>query len=181
MKIAFTGTHGTGKTTLTHDVAGALKKKGYDIGIVTEVARNCPFPVNENTTENSQLWISLNMINKELEAQQKYEYVICNRSILCAYAYTSNILTKVTKPEIFKNLFEYWINTYDVLLYTPIRYKLQKDFIRSGSEEFQRTIDDIIKKILNKNDIKFFEVPQEDNINFIVTLFENQLKKNNLI
>ena len=181
MKIAFTGTHGTGKTTLTHDVAAALKKKGYDIGIVTEIARNCPFPVNENTTEKSQLWIYLNMINRELEIQQKYEHLICNRSTLDVYAYTLNILNKLSKPEFFKNLFEYWINTYNILLYTPIKYKLQKDFIRSDNEEFRIRIDDIIKRILNENDIKFFEVPEKDNIDFIVTLFEDKLKKNNLI
>lgn len=174
MKIAFTGTHGTGKTTLTYDVSAALKKKSYDVGTVTEIARNCPFPINEDTTEESQLWISLNMINKELEAQQKYKHIICNRNILDAYAYTLNILNN---SQFFKNLFEYWIKTYDILIYTPIKYKLQKDFVRSGSEEFQVRIDDIIKRILNENSIKFFEIPEKDSIDFVIALFEDRVKK----
>jgi len=177
MKIAFTGTHGTGKTTLTYDVSAALKKKSYDVGTVTEIARNCPFPINEDTTEESQLWISLNMINKELEAQQKYKHIICNRSLLDAYAYTLNILPKVNKPGIFSYLFDYWVKTYDLLLYAPIRYGLQRDMIRSSDKEFQIKIDDIVKRILNKHRIEFFEIPEKDSIDFIIALFQSKLKK----
>ena len=174
MKIAFIGTHGTGKTTLAYDVAGVLKKKGYDVEVVTSIARSSPFPINENSTEKSQLWISLSMINKELEIQKTCEHIVCARSILDAYAYTLNILNN---SQFFKNLFEYWIKTYDILIYTPIRYKLEKDFVRSDNKEFQIKIDNIIKKILNENNIKFSELPEQDSINFVVKLFEDKLKK----
>src|SRR3989344_507080 len=172
MKIAFTGTHGTGKTTLTHDLVAALKKKGYDVGLVSPVARNCPFPINENSTEESQLWISLAMINKELETKKQYKYIMCNRSILDVYAYTFNI---IGHNNFFKNLFEYWIKTYDMLVYVPIRFELKRDLARSDNVEFQKRIDTIIKKILDENNIKFYELPEKDSLDFIVALFESKL------
>lgn len=55
MKIALIGTHGTGKTTLAYDIISKLKKKGIDADFLGEVARICPFPINEQTTKKSQI------------------------------------------------------------------------------------------------------------------------------
>ena len=58
MKLALVGTHGVGKTTSpTKLVQSALKKADYNVELVTEVARRSPFPVNEGTTLEGQLWI----------------------------------------------------------------------------------------------------------------------------
>ncbi|MFW6282422.1 MAG: hypothetical protein ACOC1P_00005, partial [Minisyncoccales bacterium] len=70
MKIAFLGTHGTGKTTLAHDLVTKLKKQGIDAGFLSEIARKCPFPLNEERTKKSQIWIILNQIIAEIEAEE---------------------------------------------------------------------------------------------------------------
>ena len=67
MKIALIGTHGTGKTTIAHELVAKLKKQKINADFLGELARHCPFPINEGTTKKSQLWIILNQILKEFE------------------------------------------------------------------------------------------------------------------
>ena len=87
MKLALIGTHGVGKTTLAYDVCALLKKQGQNVELVTEVARRCPFPVNEGTTLEAQLWILHTQIADELAAAQRAQTVICDRSVLDNYCY----------------------------------------------------------------------------------------------
>jgi len=47
-KIALIGTHGTGKTTLAHELTAESKKRGIHTEFLGELARECPLPINEN-------------------------------------------------------------------------------------------------------------------------------------
>ena len=71
--IAFSGAHGTGKTTAVYDLAAKLKKNGVNVGIITETARECPFPVMSSgchvPPEYSQLWIFNRQMQAEIEAE----------------------------------------------------------------------------------------------------------------
>src|SRR5512145_1893549 len=78
MKLALIGTHGVGKTTLAYDICALRKKQGQNVELVTEVARRCPFPVNEGTTLEAQLWILHTQIADELAAGQRAQTVICD-------------------------------------------------------------------------------------------------------
>ena len=44
MKIALIGTHGTGKTTLAHELVVTLKKQRKAAEFLAEVVRKNPFP-----------------------------------------------------------------------------------------------------------------------------------------
>ncbi|MFH1607709.1 MAG: AAA family ATPase [archaeon] len=90
MKIAFIGTHGTGKTTLAHELTSKLKKKGSDVDFLGEIVRKCPFPINENTTKKSQIWIILNQIIKEMETEERCKVLVSDRSVLDGYCYYVN-------------------------------------------------------------------------------------------
>jgi len=57
LKLALIGTHGVGKTTLAYELCSLLKKADHNVELVTEVARQSPFPVNAATTLEGQLWI----------------------------------------------------------------------------------------------------------------------------
>ena len=59
MKVAFIGTHGVGKTTLAYGLAMRLKQLGANVGFLEEVARRCPFPINEETSLQAQVLIPL--------------------------------------------------------------------------------------------------------------------------
>ena len=86
-KIAFVGTHGTGKTTLAHELVSKLKREGIDVGFLGEIARKCPLPINEQTSKKSQIWIILSQIIREIEEEGKSDFLICDRSVLDSYCY----------------------------------------------------------------------------------------------
>lgn len=82
--IAIAGTHGTGKTTLCYALASRLKdaNPGKSVGLVSEVARRCPYPVNEATSAEAQEWIYGAHIVAELEALRLHDIVVSDRSVL---------------------------------------------------------------------------------------------------
>ncbi len=88
--IAYSGTHGTGKTTSVFERAAALKKEypGKTIGILNEVAGRSPYPINLLSTEKSQLWIFTHQIEEELTLLDQYDLVVSDRTALDAVAYT---------------------------------------------------------------------------------------------
>ncbi len=160
MKIAFFGTHGTGKTTLAHELMSKLKKTGVDAGFVGEVARNCPFPINEGTTKKSQIWIILNQIIKELEAEEKSDVLICDRSVLDGYIYYVN---KFGRSNVLEPLVKEHLKTYKRLVKVPIRGGfLKKDKVRSTDKEFKKRIDLQFNKLLKVLKVKYTELNKED-------------------
>ena len=52
-KVALVGTHGVNKTTIAYELAGVLKRRGRTVELLTEIARECPFPLNENATREA--------------------------------------------------------------------------------------------------------------------------------
>ena len=139
MKIAFLGTHGTGKTTLAHELVTKLKKQGIDAGFLSEVARKCPFPLNEEATKKSQIWIILNQIIAEMESEDRCTTLVCDRSVLDGYCYYVN---KFGRSSVLEALVREHLKTYSKLIRVPIREGLlRKDKVRSTSVKFQEDVD----------------------------------------
>lgn len=91
--VAFTGAHGTGKTTAVFDLAARIKKaRSGNVGILQETARDCPFPVLsvdcKQPSERSQLWIFTAHVNRELSEAPKYDWLISDRTCVDCIAYT---------------------------------------------------------------------------------------------
>jgi nicotinamide riboside kinase len=152
MKIAFIGTHATGKTTLSYQLVGYLKEKGFNVGHVHEIVRDCPFPVNEATNLIAQRWVIFNQITNEDMAMLKHnsEHLVCDRSVLDNYAYLCNALKK--DHQILKSLALDHMATYDLLFLVPINNEyLKNDGFRSVDKEFQTAIDRIIRSLLEEN------------------------------
>ncbi len=161
MKIAFIGTHGTGKTTLAYDLVSKLKKRGIDVGFLSEVARSCPFPINRETTKKSQIWIMLSQIIKELEAEEKTEVLVSDRSVLDGYCYYVN---KFGRSEILEPLVREHLKTYSYLIRVPIREGfLRKDKVRSTESEFQKEIDMQFDRFLKEFKIKHIDLSKKEN------------------
>ena len=148
MKIAFLGTHGTGKTTLAHDVVVNLKKMGVDVGFASEVARKCPFPLNEEATKKSQIWMLLSQIIMEIEEEEKCGVLVCDRSVLDYYCYYAN---KFGRLPMIEGLVKEHLKTYSKLIRVPIREGfLKKDKIRSVNKKFQLDIDKQFDKLIKE-------------------------------
>jgi len=145
LKLALIGTHGVGKTTLAFETCALLKKADYNVELVTEVARRSPFPVNEGTTLEGQLWILHAQIAAELDAARA-PHVICDRSVLDNYCYLVN---KFGRQQRLEHWLEWWMGSYSLLVgVPPLADGIPADGFRSENLEFQQRIHDRIMEML---------------------------------
>jgi len=88
--VAYTGTHGTGKTTKVYQAAACLCKEHPQkrIGVLCETAGQCPYPVNMESTPVAQSWIFHNHIARELDMMRHYDILASDRTCMDAVAYT---------------------------------------------------------------------------------------------
>jgi nicotinamide riboside kinase len=145
-KVGVTGAHGTGKTTLVCVVAEAINKP-----FIREVARECPLPINEAATYETQKWILRHQIMKEME--HLGEWVLTDRTSLdnLAYLYYLENIGRVNDQQLadYENIALPWGETYDMLFYVPIEFPLVDDGVRATSPRYQKDIDENIKMILD--------------------------------
>ena len=146
IKIGFYGPQGSGKTTRAYELATFLKKQGYDVFVLSEVARSCPLPINEKVTREAQLWI----LGKQLTREQssKGQILVSDRTLLDAFAYSMR-----TDPEFFMHLKPFmkeYMKTYDAIVNCRANDEyLIDDGIRSANKEFRDEIDSIMKGLVS--------------------------------
>lgn len=146
LKLALIGTHGVGKTTLAYEICSLLKKADYNVELVTEVARQSPFPVNAATTLEGQLWILHAQIAEELDAGRHAPHVICDRSVLDNYCYLVN---KFGRQPQLETWLAWWMDTYSLLVgVPPIEDGIPSDGFRSEDRAFQLRIHELITQML---------------------------------
>ncbi len=145
MKLALIGTHGVGKTTLAYEICSLLKKADHNVELVTEVARRSPFPVNEGTTLDGQLWILHAQIAAELDAT-RMGHAICDRSVLDNYCYLVN---KFGRQQRLEAWLDWWMQSYTLLIgVPPLADGIPPDGFRSENLEFQERIHELITELL---------------------------------
>jgi adenylate kinase family enzyme len=145
MKIALVGTHGVGKTTLCFELAARLKRRNADVEMVREVARQCPLPINLETTVAAQEWILHSQIGLEIEACAKHETVLCDRSVLDNYCY---LVHAAGSSAVWEKMFDYWMPTYDLLVHIPIWTRPTYDGVRAVDPAFQEQIDILLEGMI---------------------------------
>lgn len=147
MKLALVGTHGVGKTTLAYEICSLLKKADHNVELVTEVARRSPFPVNEATTLEGQLWILHAQIATELDASRA-PHVVCDRAVLDNYCYLVN---KFGRQPHLEPWLAWWMNTYALLVgVPPLENGIPADGFRSEDRAFQERIHALLNEMLSK-------------------------------
>lgn len=139
LKIGFIGTHGVGKTTLCYGLAARLKARDVVLDIVHEVARRCPLPINERSSVAAQSWILYTQISDELIAAARHPVVICDRSVLDNYVY---LLLAGGRAPALDALIDWWLRSYDRLIYVPIVAAPRPDGMRSTDLAFQQAVDE---------------------------------------
>ena len=157
-KIAFIGSHGVGKTTLAFGLAARLKARDVSLDIVHEVARRCPLPINEETSVAAQSWILHTQVAEELVASARYPVVICDRSVLDNYVY---LLVAAGEREPQASVVAAWIRTYRLLVHVPIIGRLQPDGIRAADPEFQRLVDELLLRELDRRELPVLRLDAE--------------------
>jgi len=150
LKIAISGSQGTGKSFTVFKLANQMKLKYPDkeVTILNETARKCPYTINEGATVSSQLWMISNQIQREIEAENNCDIVICDRCISDYFAYTF-----LTSFDLYNSLFSFLrfhIKTYDMIIFKSLKNNndyLVDDGKRSVNKIYQKKIDNILREI----------------------------------
>lgn len=145
VKVAFIGSHGVGKTALCFGLAAHLKRIDIQVGLVQEVARDCPMPINLETTLYAQAWILHTQIAREIAAAERNRAVVCDRSVLDNYAY---LVHRVGRRRELGPLVEDWLKTYTLLVKVPIWQRPRFDGVRATDTVFQLEIDTEVERLL---------------------------------
>ncbi|MDZ4803614.1 MAG: AAA family ATPase [Candidatus Eisenbacteria bacterium] len=146
MKVAFIGSHGVGKTALCYGLAAHLKRIDISVGLVQEVARDCPMPINRETTLAAQSWILHTQIAREIAAAEKNQAVVCDRSVLDNYAY---LVHRVGRRKSLDPMVEEWLAGYSLLVKVPIWQRPRFDGVRATDVDFQREIDGEVDRLVS--------------------------------
>ncbi|HEV7402652.1 MAG TPA: AAA family ATPase [Chthoniobacteraceae bacterium] len=106
IKLAISGTHSTGKTSLLQSVESVLRAEGYRVARVSDLAteaRDHGFPILREHTFASTLWIMTRGITLELEAELNADVVLVDRPVADAMGYFSAALkhrgSSLNEPE----------------------------------------------------------------------------------
>ena len=141
-KVALVGTHGINKTTIAYELAGVLKRRGKTVELLTEIARECPFPLNEQATREAYQWIIAKQIQLEIEKLTRAEILVCDRAVLDNFAYYVRRYKGLGQEcEALRAYCRSWMKSYDLLVRLPITHALTADGFRSTDIAFQREID----------------------------------------
>jgi deoxyadenosine/deoxycytidine kinase len=170
-KIGIIGTFGVGKTTFIHRLFSELKYRAFQVELVPELSRLCPYDINESgAVSKGQYWILKEQIHLELEhAERMPDFLLCDRCVFdnTIFAQRGAELGYVA-PEVYrmiKPVSENWQKTYSFLIHTRLDDHLRLSFnrgvedgVRSTNEEFQVDIERRIKTALRDFDGRTLEI-----------------------
>ena len=159
MKIALIGTHGVGKTTLCFELAARLKRRDIAVELVTEIARECPLPINRETTLDAQTWILHTQCAREIAASTEDGCVICDRSILDNYAYLVHALNR--RPDLDPWIRE-WCRTYTAMFKVPVWQDPSFDGTRDTDASFQHEIDRELNRLITDFQVDAVSLPRDN-------------------
>lgn len=166
MKIAFTGTHSTGKTTLLNDIEKMLDGK-LRLHSVTEIARGIiekGYPLGMDANIDSYVHYINNQIIAENAQMHGCDIFISNRTLLDPVAYAI-VNRKLPRPyiseyfiEMMKNVWLLEKERYDLYIYFPIEFELEHDGVRPAGEKYRKNVDDVIVSLLNQYKINYIKI-----------------------
>lgn len=160
MRIAVIGTHCTGKTELVNYLHSFFRSRGKNVAVISEIARECPFPLNRKTTLEAQMWILKEHLRREREAKEK-EIVISDRCLLDNYMYMMRAF-----PNEFKGFLQRVLESakfYTHIFKTvPSSAEIENDGFRDTDPEFRMEIERMLKNFLDEHGVKYEEIPHGD-------------------
>jgi nicotinamide riboside kinase len=155
MKITFTGTHSTGKTTLLNELKNMDCFKDYTFcDEITRKIQRSGEKINEQGTDSTQLKIMDSHINN-----LQFNKSIMDRCILDGFVYTKYLATigQIKNDDVMeyaKYAMLTHINNYDKIFYLVPEFGLVDDGVRSSNTKFQ---DDVLK--IFDSTIKHYNIP----------------------
>ena len=140
MKIAFTGTQGTGKTTSCFDLAKKMKIEHPNkrVTVFHENASQAPKgQFNKNGSIEGQLWMFTSRVCKEIELTNLFDIVICDRTILDHIAYCYQFKQEDIARKMFDLSF-FHLDSYDKIYFKLIK---NNDYLFDVSHRDSKDLD----------------------------------------
>lgn len=154
-KIAIIGTHGVGKSTAAYQLASELRIQNHNVIVIPEIARECPFPINNGHTLNTSLWMTHEQALRELEAEKNgFTHIITDRSVLDTFFYASHFNVQLNScAEMLRDwAVEYFWTQYDRILFLRCdQTDIVDDGLRMTDSECQHKIDKLFELILDNS------------------------------
>lgn len=147
MKIAFTGAHGTGKSTLIHHPYWKQKFPEYEI--LDTVSRNYP---QGWKGEDIQYRVNWKYITKHLIGDN----FISARSFFDPWAYSRINVDK--RFMIWYFILSTVLIKYDFLFYIPIEIALVDDKYRPLDKAYQKQVDKELVSLLDFFNVKYYTI-----------------------
>ena len=151
---------------MSYHMALQHKKEGRNVKIVQEVVRSCPFPFNEGMSKETCLWVYHEHVRKELEAKQKHEVIICDRSAIDSFVYA-----KVKNCLDMEDLYmlscyeaaQSWMETYDQIFFVvPDEFKPVSDGVRSPDVTFQISVHTAFEFLVDNLNVEVTKIHSKD-------------------
>jgi nicotinamide riboside kinase len=160
-KIALTGSHSTGKTTL----AIALVEELADADLTPEVPRLVVADTNDeqffqrgNNTFVRQTLVVARQLEEETSAMQRAgSLVVCDRTAADHWAYTRVLFPQevvTVEGRLWEALVERWLRTYDLIVRLPPELPIELDGVREEDIAFQQSIDEELQAIYARANIE---------------------------
>lgn len=154
--IAFSGAHGTGKTTSVYDFAAKAKKThAGNVDILLEVARGCPYPILDQTgaipPEISQTWMFSKQINQETEKAHGCDWLICDRTIVDYIGYTI-YSGHISLADAMMSMARQLMHRYAIIIFKSIAKNnyCRPDGLRSTDLTVRQAIEDILLNLYDE-------------------------------
>lgn len=163
MRISFSGTFSTGKTTLAAASYQALSKRyPGKVHLIREVARGViakGFQLDKGATVDSYVNYILAQLRAEREGDA--EHVLSDRSLLDLIPYVRlNDDEKI--PDYFVEMLEevVWRESrfFDVFCYVPIEFPMESDGVRPPDEAYRAAVDVSFVDVMREFEISYVRV-----------------------
>ena len=157
MKIVFTGTGSTGKSTLLRELQNNPKFNNGNIDFIdsiTETAKKMGYKINEGGTDETQLAIArIHEDNIENSEMNRRDFV-ASRCMLDCYCYSKYLYsTKQIKYDTMRMIEEYLKElypVYDVVFYIRPEFNRVENGLRSTNQEFIDSVAEIFETTIEE-------------------------------
>lgn len=143
---------GCGKSTTAAGLFHEMKLAGHNVELVTEYAKELVWDERAKMFDD-QLYILAKQHHKLIRLENKVDFVITDSPLLL-----SNIYTPKDYPASFKPLVNQMYDRFDNMNFMLKRVKPYNPIGRNQTEEEAKDLDERIRAMLLKYEIKHFEV-----------------------
>lgn len=162
MKIAFTGAHSTGKTTLLREIESRFSY--IKASFIRNITRNIierGFPLAKESNVDSYV----NYVRDQLQAERlfdeaEFKLLISDRTVLDAYGYAT-VNRELPRPfvpnyfiEMLGEIARAEARFYDLFVLFPVEFPMTPDPVRPNDERYRRAVGAAIEASLQN-----FQIP----------------------